>query len=105
MPLIKEEVVGRMLSFFDENTLAVVVDLKGKLQTLHAFYRKDLLPHLRREMKFGKSSIWRVLRSLNDVKILRETDFQGIRNWYMSFFNINRKEDLTILNRFREGVI
>ena len=91
MPFLQVEVIKGMAGhLFDSD--AVIPDIEGRLQTLHAFYSRSCLPIARELLAQGKSSM-RALASNVRVTQLSESDFSGVPDGLRSFRDLDTMEE------------
>ena len=101
MPFLNEELMDYMLTLRD-GCDAVVPFMDGYPEPTHALYSKACLPHIERRLKAGRLKI---AGFFDDVRV-REVGADEIDRFdseRLSFFNINRPEDLERALALAEG--
>ena len=100
MPMLNRSVIEHMISVLDGED--VRVPLMGKhFQPLHAFYRKNCLPHMRRYLVECR---YKVVNFYEDV-LVRTVDEKALRTYdpeLLSFMNVNNQEDYQHMIRLWE---
>jgi molybdopterin-guanine dinucleotide biosynthesis protein A len=71
---------------------ALVPEVNGKLQMLHAVYRKDCAKVLASMRKAGENRLHAIVNFAN-VRIMLEDEIRALHPEMLSFFNVNTPED------------
>jgi molybdopterin-guanine dinucleotide biosynthesis protein A len=96
MPFLREDLLRYMVTLGSEVD-AVVPRVNWMVEPLHALYTKKCLPSLR---KFVRSQELQILKFFKNiiVRYMEEEEIRRIDPDLKSFFNINRPEDLELIN-------
>ena len=92
MPFLNSALVSHMLSL-RKDCDAVVPVLDGYPEPTHAAYSNACLPHIERRLEAGQLKIAGFFDDVR-VRCVTEDQIDGFDPQHLSFFNINRPEDL-----------
>ena len=87
MPFLKEEVIRYMAGKIKMEDI-LVPEIDGGLHPLHAFYHKNCLPTLERDLKSKHLKLTELIRQYSNVRYLREEDFRAFSEIRLSFSNV-----------------
>ncbi|MFY9383504.1 molybdenum cofactor guanylyltransferase [Acetomicrobium sp.] len=93
MPFIEKPLVKLIYQSRKSGSQVLVPRLNGFLEPLHAFYHRSCLKAAETAYKQGKRKIKDFYPFVN-VSVLEEKAMRVIKNYQISFFNINSAEDL-----------
>lgn len=96
MPTPCEETIRGLFERCCDDTDAIVAELNGYLEPLHAFYKKSCTVSVENAIARGDR---KMKRFYNDVRltIVKEETLSG--DYESSFFNINTQHDIEILSK------
>lgn len=92
MPFLDSDLISHMLTL-RQGYDAVVPVIDGFPEPTHAAYSKSCLPHIERRLKAGQLKIAGFFDDVR-VRFVSEREIEGFDCERLSFFNINRPEDL-----------
>ncbi len=93
MPFIEKPLVKLIYQSRKSGSQVLVPRLNGFLEPLHAFYHRSCLKAAETAYRQGKRKIKDFYPFVN-VSVLEEKAMRVIKNYQISFFNINSAEDL-----------
>lgn len=96
MPLLEPSVYKLMLSRRETNRPVAAISPKG-LEPLVSIWPKSLLAALHAALEKKEFAIYKVMETLNPVKVAMAEQLPGFRR--EMFYNVNRKEDLAELKQ------
>lgn len=97
MPSLNGRLIRHMLAVRGDYDV-VVPRIYGKLEALHAIYRKGCLPAIQRLIDAGEYQTFRFFQHVS-VRYVDEDEIRCFDEKFRSFFNINRPEELEALQQ------
>ncbi len=97
MPLLCVPLLRRLCLLADGYDVVIPVR-QGRLQPLHAVYRRDCDRAIREEMQGGRLKIISFLHAVR-VRYVNEAEWTPYNKEGLSFFNVNAEEDLEQASR------
>jgi len=91
LPLLNSDVAVKLVTMLDAFD-AVIPEVGGKLQPLHAIYRKQCAREIETLAQSGEKRLTVAARSINPRKV-DESELRKIDPELRSFFNVNTPED------------
>jgi molybdopterin-guanine dinucleotide biosynthesis protein A len=91
LPLLNSDVAADLLTMLDDFD-AVIPEVGGKLQPLHAVYRKSCASAFKALAAAGEKRLTFAVRSIN-ARIVDEASVRNLDPQLNSFFNVNTPED------------
>jgi molybdopterin-guanine dinucleotide biosynthesis protein A len=105
MPFLTADLVGCLLGFLSDRSLAVVPDLDGP-HPLCAAYGREVQHAVSAALDRGVRSVREVLEALPGVRYVGEKELRRLGDPNLLLTNVNSPEDLTwVRNVLREGVL
>jgi len=93
MPFVNGSLVRLIYQKRTNTSQAIVPRLHGFFEPLHAFYHRSCLPAAESAFRQGKRKI-KDFYPLIDLCAIEEIEMSLLKNYKLSFFNINTAEDL-----------
>mgnify|MGYP000890032686 FL=1 len=93
MPFVNGSLVRLIYQERTNTSQAIVPRLNGFLEPLHAFYHRSCLPAAESVFRQDKRKI-KDFYPLIDLSVIEERKMSMVKNYKLSFFNINTAEDL-----------
>jgi molybdopterin-guanine dinucleotide biosynthesis protein A len=97
MPYLNGKLIRYMVDIRGDHDV-VVPRMDGKIEALHALYRKGCLPAIQRLIDGGEYQTFRFFRHVS-VRYVDDDEIRRFDERHRSFLNINRPEELDALER------
>jgi len=91
VPLVNGDLARRLCEMLDDDEV-LIPQVDGKLQMLHAVYRKDCAKTLATMRKKGENRLHEIV-NFAKVRIIPEDEIRALDPELLSFFNVNTPED------------
>ena len=101
MPYVDGAIASGMYDFCSDNTDAVIAELHGFIEPLHAFYRRSCCDSIQKALSRGERKIKASYQEIN-LLVLKEELLRSYGNCEESFFNLNTPGDIDKMKKYQE---
>ncbi len=100
-PLVVPELLGDLGSRLDDEAVAVIPEIEGRMQPLVASYRRsECIETFRECIESGALSVLNAVSKLQNVAIVNETELRMFDPELRSFIGVNTPEEMAALEAF-----
>jgi molybdenum cofactor guanylyltransferase len=102
MPFLNEGLIRYMADVNNDEAIAVVPKIDWKMEPLHSLYSKNCLPAIKGLIDSGNCMINKFFQAI-PVRFIYEEEIRKYDPLLRSFFNINKKDELTEASDWETG--